>query len=352
MLKQKMNSTLAMCSLGESGQLVQSVINLRVKAPPSSEAILATMRNIEPLLNPVESGSNWRRGVTTGTNTSRRVPSGTSLNTRWRGSTNSLNGYGGGNESPGTNKAESPTPVKYESKFRNSEAPVESTILNSIILNKLNKFSEPTYRDVRDFLYQILDSGETDFIKDFMRLVFKKAAAEEIFCPLYAKLLAELRATYPVIQTEMVDLFQKYTIIFKDLENDQDLDYKQFVERNLEKKYRLGYSQFLAELVILEAVDLASLEITFMILIQNIARDCKVENKITDVQEYADCLLRMTRVFQKKHSLFFQSLRRSLYEKICPDLEAVLNSPKESLPSLTAKSRFALMDVRDFLKPA
>jgi hypothetical protein len=25
-------------------------------------------------------------------------------------------------------------------------------------LNKLNKFSESTYKDVRDFLYQILDS--------------------------------------------------------------------------------------------------------------------------------------------------------------------------------------------------
>ncbi len=328
-------------------------MNLRAKAPPSPEAILATMRTIEPLLNPVESGSNWRRGVATGTNTSRRIPSGNSLNTRWRGSSNSLNGYGaGGNDSPVSNKADSPLPVKYESKFRNSETPVESTILNSIILNKLNKFSEPTYRDVRDFLYQILDSGETDFIKDFMRLVFKKAAAEEIFCPLYAKLLAELRATYPVIQTEMVDLFQKYTIIFQDLENDQNLDYKQFVERNLEKKYRLGYSQFLAELVILEAVDLASLERTFMILIQNIVRCSGTPNMITDVQEYADCLLRMTRVFQKKHSLFFQSLRRSLYEKICPDLESILNGPKENLPSLTAKSRFALMDVRDFLKPA
>jgi hypothetical protein len=337
-----------MCSLGESGQLVQNIVNLRVKAPAPTEAFVGMMKKIEPLLNPVDSPSNWRRGVSSGTNTSRRVPSGNGLNTRWKSSNSSLNGFSGG-ESP--IKMESPIPPKYESKFRNSEAPVEDTILNTIILNKLNKFSESTYKDIRDFLYQILDSGETDFTKDFMRLVFKKAAAEEIFCPLYAKLLAELRSTYPVIQSEMVELFTSYLMIFQNLDNDQNLDYKQFVLRNSEKKYRLGYSQFLAELVILEAVDMTSLEKTFGILIQNIRRDGENENLITDVQEYADCLLRMSRVFHKKNTNFFQNLRRSLYEKISPDLDTLLNTPKESLPSLTPKSRFALMDVRDNLKP-
>lgn len=338
-----------MGSLSESIGTIQSIMNLRVRAPPSSESIISTMRTIEPLLNPIESGSNWRRGVptsSTGTNQSRRVPSNGSLNSRWKNSTGSLSG---GSDSP--SKSESPIPPKYESKFRNSDAPIEDTILNTIIMNKLNKFSESTYRDVRDFLYQILDSGETDFTKEFMRLVFKKAAAEEIFCPLYAKLLAELRATYPVIQTEMIELFESYLMIFQNLDNNQNVDYQAFVVRNSEKKYRLGYSQFLAELVILEAVDMTSLEKTFHILIQNIMRDGKELNQITDVQEYADCLLRMARVFHKKHTQFFQNLRKVLYEKISPDLDAVLNMPKETLPSLTPKSRFALMDVRDNLKP-
>lgn len=336
-----------MNSVGDPVQSIQAILNLRVKAPPPESALTA-MRNIETLLNPIESGSNWRRGVPTGAGNPRRVPStSSSLNSRWK-SSGSLSGFSG-NDSPG--KLDSPIPPKYESKFRNTEAAIEDTILNTIILNKLNKFSESTYRDVRDFLYQILDSGETDFIKEFMRLVFKKAAAEEIFCPLYAKLLAELRATYPVIQTEMIDLFQRYLMIFQNLDNNQNVDYQAFVARNSEKKYRLGYSQFLAELVILEAVDPASLEKTFCILIQNILRDGKEQNQITDVQEYADCLLRMSRVFHKKNTLFFQNLRKSLFEKISPDLELVLSTAKEDLPSLTPKSRFALMDVRDNLKP-
>jgi hypothetical protein len=149
----------------------------------------------------------------------------------------------------------------------------------------------------------------------------------------------------------MVELFECYLMIFQNLDNNQNVDYQAFVVRNSEKKYRLGYSQFLAELVILEAVDMMSLEKTFCILAQNILRDGKEQNQITDVQESSDCMLRMSRVFHKKNTQFFQNLRKGLFEKISPDLELILNIPKEQLPSLTAKSRFALMDVRDNLKP-
>jgi hypothetical protein len=56
--------------------------------------------------------------------------------------------------------------------------------MNNIILSKLNKFSGATYSDVRDFLYQILGSGESDLgemVRQFMLLVFKKAASEEVY---------------------------------------------------------------------------------------------------------------------------------------------------------------------------
>lgn len=347
-----MSSSIGMSTLGEMSQeatAVQTVVSFRIKAPRASDSVVSMMRGIEPLLNPTDSSPNWRKGVGSGSGAAptRRVPSNTSLHSRWKSSTNSLNGFS--DSSP--KSEQSPIPPKYESKFKNSDAPVEDTILNTIILNKLNKFSDSTYKDIRDFLYQIMDSGETDFTKDFMRLVFKKAAAEEIFCPLYAKLLAELRSVYPVIQTEMNALFNQYLMIFENLENSQTSDYNSFVAQNVEKKYRLGYSQFLAELVILEAVDVMSLEKTFYILVNNIQRDSKLANQVTDIQEYADCLLRMSRVFHKKNTQFFQRLRAALYEKIGPVLEAILNTPKENLPSLSPKSRFALMDVRDTLKP-
>jgi len=333
-------------------QFVQSILQLRSRAPVASEEILTRVRMIEPLLHDTDPITpNWRRGIsgTSGTMSSSRRQH--------------MGGGGGGGSGGAANRWKNTNTVtsheqpmvsapyqKYQSRFKNTEAPVEETILNSIILNKLNKFSAKTYTEVRDFLYQILDNGETGFTKEFMRLVFKKSAAEDIFCPLYAKLLSELRTTYPVIQTEMNELFQSYITIFKDLDESESVDYKMFIERNIEKKYRLGYSQFLAELVILETVDLSSLQETFEVLITNIFVFGSKENKSNEIQEYADCLLRMARVVHKKNTNFFVNLRKQLYACIRVKLEEILESTRETFPSITPKSRFALMDIRDNLQ--
>jgi len=81
---------------------------------------------------------------------------------------------------------------RYVSRFKNSTTPVEERILNQVILNKLNKFSEVNYEEIKQFLKQILDSDDTVFLKEFMQLVFRKAASEPVFCPLYAQLICEL----------------------------------------------------------------------------------------------------------------------------------------------------------------
>lgn len=384
-----MTSTVAM--YGNVGPLdpmtaIQSVMKLRTLTFPIRSDHLANMKKIEPLLNASESSSNWRRGITGGNNTTLRghghgqsSSSSSKLNTmnsqgqvnvnsKWKSSTSSLNDMASPKADTrvysmnptNTNTSQqlsvsptNPSSFKYESKFKTTEASIENTILNTIILNKLNKFSVSTYGDVRDFLYQILDSGEVNFTKEFMRLVFKKAAAEEIFCPLYAKLLSELRATYPIIQTEMAELFESYLIIFKDISNANPTDYQEFISKNLEKKYRLGYSQFLSELVILEAVDAKSLENTVDILISNIrtlATSPPSEEHTLEIQEYSDCLLRMTRVFRKKNGAFFIHMRKNLYEVVREKIEYILNEPREKFPSILPKSRFALMDVRDNLR--
>jgi hypothetical protein len=327
---------------------LQQIMGFRSHIGASRQECVMSMKKIEPLLNPAEVvSSNWRSGANfqqSGNNLKKNGQS-SSMNTKWKNSANSHASTGAE-----ASKNESSPHQKYESKFKNSEAPVEETILNTIILNKLNKFSASTYTEIRDFLYQILDSGESNFTKEFMQLVFKKAATEEIFCPLYAKLLSELRVTYPVIQSEMAELFHSYLVIFQDMKNLSELDYKTFVVKNSEKKYRMGYSQFLAELVILEAVDSKSLEETFLILIENVNRDGKEDSQKEEIQEYTDCLVRMSKVFHKKNTLFFIALRKNLMLKVEPLLVHIIQSPKEEYPGISAKARFALMDVCDNLK--
>ena len=345
-----------MASARSTEETIQAILTLRHRAPQVPEEILQRIRAIDSLLHDNDTVvPNWRRGISGNASQSRGRQQAHAPhphphpqpqpqpppNNRWKHTPPSEQ-HGG--------QGQVVLNQKYQSRFKNTDAGIDDTILNTIILNKLNKFSASTYIDVRDFLYQILDSGQTDFTKEFMRLVFKKAAAEDMYCPLYARLLSELRTTYPVIQTEMSELFHAYLTIFQDVDESDSVNYKAFIERNLEKKYRLGYSQFLAELVIMETVDLGSLEKTFEILICNISRLGWVEGKVNEVQEYADCLLRMSKVVHKKNTGFFINLRKQLYEVLRVRLEEILNSPKEDFPSLVPKSRFALMDIRDNLQ--
>lgn len=246
-----------------------------------------------------------------------------------------------------------PTP-KYQSQFRSTSTPVEDKILNNIILSKLNKFSPSTYNDIRDFLYQILGSGDsnlTQMIRDFMQLVFRKAAQEDMYCSLYAKLLAEISARYAVILDEMHKLQENYMEIFEDIIEVEagSKDYETFVAKNREKRYRQGYSQFLAELVALEILDLRCTENTFRKIYSLIQKYAPMEDRKALVDEYCDCLLRMARVMRKKSNLFFVNARASLV-KITDEVYTDLTSMKDKYPSLTNKSRFILMDIYDILQ--
>ena len=244
--------------------------------------------------------------------------------------------------------------ARYQSKFKNSTQPVEEKILNNIILSKLNKFSETTYLDVREFLYQILGSGEQgqdvqEFIRDFMRLVFRKAASEEIFCPLYARLLTEISSKYSVILEEMKSLSDNYLEIFDEITEDKVENYEAFVQKNSEKKYRLGYSQFLAELSKQEILPLSILSATFSKLISLIDATGNLPDKKVLVEEYTDCLLRMTRVLKGRSTRFSRSAREVLLPSFNPFYTALQES-KELYCSCSPKSRFILMDVFDILK--
>jgi len=243
--------------------------------------------------------------------------------------------------------------MRYQSKFKNSNQPVEDKILNNIILSKLNKFSGATYNEIRDFLYQILGSGEPDLaemIRHFMTMVFKKAASEEVYCPLYAKLLAEISSRYSVILEEMQKLQENYLEIFEDVEEipEGGDNYAAFVEKNKEKRYRQGYSQFLAELTALEILDLSNLEITFRKLTDLMLKYGQIPDKKALVEEYADCLLRMSRVLKKRVTPFFVAARASLLSISKTSVDTLL-AQKDQYPSLSPKAKFILMDVKDNL---
>jgi hypothetical protein len=252
-----------------------------------------------------------------------------------------------------------PSFTKYVSKYKNSEAQVKDTILNTIILSKLNKFSASTYDEIRDFLYQILGNSNDvsssekenieEFVKEFMNMVFKKAASEEIFCPLYAKLLGEISKDFPIIIDEMNKLHENYLAIFEECDDETKMDYDAFVVKNREKKYRQGYSQFLSELTSLRILSSSKLITIYNKIIQQLVIQGKLENKTVLNDEYIDCLLRITKVLRHRKEDFFVEIRRDLLVPVNDVVDNIQNN-KDLYKSISTKSKFLLLNIQDYLK--
>lgn len=227
-----------------------------------------------------------------------------------------------------------PVPMRYVSKFHNGSKTGDDQILNTVILSKLNAFSIKTYDDVKQFLFQILGSDQREFVREFTRLVFRKAAAEDKFCPLFAKLLSEIKKEYPVIMEEMQTLHTTYLDIWNTADSS---------DSKVDKSYRLGYSQFLAELAALEVLDLEMIKTTIGNLKACIVECLTAEVHRETVEEYMDCLKQLC------GSKVPKPVRAMIRELLVEDLEAWIAKSAKEYPALSNKSRFACMDLRDLL---
>jgi hypothetical protein len=241
-------------------------------------------------------------------------------------------------------KATASEPPKFRTARPQTKG-TEDAILNNVILGKLNKFSQANFDDCREFLQQILDGDQKDFLRAFMKLVFEKAAMENTFCPLYAKLLGSLVDKYPVILEEMNELHLKYMEIFGNISEKSD-DYDKFVEENKKKAYRLGYSQFLGELI---KLDILSRDVLFGIvknILDNISKiECE-EGQGDLVEEYTDCLIKLMKAFSERG---MTPLRTDLNEEFGSIIES-LSKKRPETKSIPAKARFGFMDCLDILR--
>jgi hypothetical protein len=253
-----------------------------------------------------------------------------------------------------------PVAPKYVSKFKKSSEKVEDTILNTILLGKLNKFSELNYSEIKEFVTHIIDGGQTEMIKCFMKLVFEKAASEEMFCPLYAKLLSELSSRYPVLLTEMANLYSVYMAIFEEVPEAKAENYNEVCKQNVEKKYRRGYSQFLAELIKHNVIDKDIFLKTITTIIGQVESNLKIKESTKLIEEYADCLIRVVRAIkedveddtedsddEKTNNIEFirETVKKDVISRIQP---LTLRNP-DSI-GLSTKARFTFLDIYESIQ--
>jgi hypothetical protein len=244
--------------------------------------------------------------------------------------------------------AQTKPPGRYQSRFTSGAGTnLDGKILTSIIGNKLNAFTELTYNDTRDFIYQIMDSGETEFIKDFVEKVFSKATLEELYCGLFAKLIAEIAKKYTGMYNEMNQYHSKFLEIFDDVEDHADADYSTQVKK---KQYRMGYGHFLSELAGQNALEKSQLLGMIAKIMKSIWDLNTQDGKVKTVEEYIDCVVRLITSLKSKSKVFFESVKLDISTCMLEQVTALIDKKSGiSRPSLSVKARFGLMDLKDLL---
>ena len=246
---------------------------------------------------------------------------------------------------PAASPAPRPSVGRYQSRFT-SGGDLNDKILHSVIGNKLNAFTPLTYNDTRDFIYQIMDSGETEFIKDFIEKVFAKATVEELYCALFAKLIAEIAHKYPVMYDEMKRYHSEFLKVFDDVQEGEASSDKTIKQR----LYRLGYGQFISELASLNAIEKGQLLAMVEKVMEKIWILTAEESKVKTVEEFIDCLVRLTKSLSGKSPKFFEQVKADIRVRILENATGLIEKSVGPRPSLSSKARFGLMDLRDILK--
>jgi hypothetical protein len=239
-----------------------------------------------------------------------------------------------------------PRPVgRYQSKFK-ATGNIEEKILNTVIGNKLNAFTPLTYDDTRDFIYQIMDSGETEFVRDFIEKVFTKATLEDLYCGLFAKLIAEIAHRYPVMYEEMNKYHQEFMKVFETIQEESEAEYATLVKQ---KQYRMGYGQFIAELAGQNALDKEQLMSMTRLVMENIWVYSSQDSKTKAVEELIDCFVRLSTSLRDRCPSFFSSVKGEVWGLVGERVQILIAKQGPPRPSLSSKARFGLMDLKDLL---
>ena len=191
-----------------------------------------------------------------------------------------------------------------------------------------------------------MDSGETEFIKDFIEKVFAKATVEELYCALFAKLIAEIAHKYPVMYDEMKRYHSEFLKVFDDVQEGEVSSDKTIKQR----LYRLGYGQFISELASLNAIEKGQLLAMVEKVMEKIWILTAEDSKVKTVEEFIDCIVRLTKSLSGKSPKFFEEVKADIRVRILENATGLIEKSAGPRPSLSSKARFGLMDLRDILK--
>ena len=148
--------------------------------------------------------------------------------------------------------------------------------------------------------------------------------------------------------------------IFEEVPEAKAENYNEVCKQNVEKKYRRGYSQFLAELIKHNVIDKDIFLKTITTIIGQVESNLKIKESTKLIEEYADCLIRVVRAIkedveddtedsddEKTNNIEFirVTVKKDVISRIQP---LTLRNP-DSI-GLSTKARFTFLDIYESIQ--
>ncbi len=247
---------------------------------------------------------------------------------------------------PGT-VASAPAPAPptskalYKKKFSVQETPA-LTLLKSQINPLLSKINNDNFESVLPLLTNFLKcGGELEvFLHSFMKMFMDIVVRNEMMREVFVRLIERLRIEFPYLNEELDTLYNNYTSIFSSIVgekvDDDDLDALDAL--NKAKEFRLGYSQFIAELMRVRVIN----EERFLAILETIISNMELTARTPDsgekLNEINSCLIQMISIVGKAPaSPIIDAIKSTFNDRL-----TALTVKSDELVSLTTQTRFTL----------
>ncbi len=227
-------------------------------------------------------------------------------------------------------------------------------ILDKQVRDYLNKFCEERYDLTLRQFTNFMEGDNSELLSSFMKMFFDTAVSDAIQAPHLAKLLSELCVKFPYLQTEVNKRYAEFMATFETVtETEVSSDDLDAMDKEYHTtKYRLGYTQFITELL---PYKISNDEDFYMILNRlkdDLINNYKLPNKSRLIESYASCWdIITTSLVRPANEKILSNIRNKIKTEIKPIIMPLTGKDvTKTYPSLTSKARFALLDAMERLK--
>jgi hypothetical protein len=219
------------------------------------------------------------------------------------------------------------------------EKKIEGIQADMDILRKfLNKLTDKTYDEntikIKEKIEKIREDRNNMMI--ICKYIFEIASTNIFYSELYAKLYKDLICDFEEMQELCSKNFNNFIVLFQKIEYvNPDEDYEKFCDLNEENDKRRAMSKFFVNLMKNEVLSNEIMTDFIISLSQNMLEKIKEEGQVKICEEICENL----------YILLNGNLTHFKNEKITENLNFIIKVKKKTMPSLTNKIIFKIMDI-------